>query len=680
MSNSSVSLSDEKRYLFNKKLTEITLLAMSTLVLPFLIYVNFFSNMQDVYSPSIVKSNFILLCIVTLVLILIKFISYTFKRIIILGLIFYIAITGFMLGSIELLSITLIVLNTYTILTSSLKKSIAIMAYSVLALLLMPFFLHNEILTFYYEAAAYHSDYRILIIRIIEVLIGLGFVSSIIYAVNQNNKSIIAQLEKEVNESNLLNKSLIREVAERKKAQLKANEYAANFISLYDNSYDGFMILSKDNIVKDVNQSFIDITGYDRMEVIGRNGLSFIGEDSQKIIERMSEGDQEKGIINLVLDVFDKFGKRQVLLTQRVVINFEDSVSFLVVLKDVTKQALAQEELQKRELLYRTLFEQINDSILIVNGTQIIEYNNVAKRMYSGIEKNLLDNVPYVNLDDRVIEYDDSVDLHLTIQDAINKKVDTFEWIHKLPHGKDPIYTLVNILPLKELGADYYMIVERDITDRKRNQNLVLNSIIQTEENERKRISSDLHDGIGPILTTIKLYTQALLDAPTAEKQNVIKDKLINIVEEEVSSISEISFNISPHILVNYGIVAAVESFIKKFNITEKLQIEFKHNNVKRIVENKEITIYRLFTELINNTLKHANATRIQFTIEEKDHFIELRYSDDGKGFKPELVTSSSLGMGLGNLRSRVQAFEGQFVLRSTEGEGMEVHIKMPKD
>ena len=84
MSNSSVSLSDEKRYLFNKKLTEITLLAMSTLVLPFLIYVNFFSNMQDVYSPSIVKSNFILLCIVTLVLILIKFISYTFKRIIIL--------------------------------------------------------------------------------------------------------------------------------------------------------------------------------------------------------------------------------------------------------------------------------------------------------------------------------------------------------------------------------------------------------------------------------------------------------------------------------------------------------------------------------------------------------------------------------------------------------------------
>ncbi|MCW3787809.1 PAS domain-containing sensor histidine kinase [Plebeiibacterium sediminum] len=680
MSNSSVSLSAEKHYLFNKKLTEITLLAMSIFVLPFLIYVNFFSHMQDVYSPAIVKSNFILLCIVTLVLVLIKFISYTFKRIIILGLIFYIAGTGFMLGSIELLSITLVVLNTYTILTSTLKKSITIMAYSVLVLILMPYLLHHEILTFYYEAAAYHSDYRILVIRIFEALIGLGFVSSLIYAVNQNNKSIIEQLEKEVNESNLLNKSLVREVAERKKAQMQANEYAANFISLYDNSYDGFMILSKDNIIKDVNQALLDITGYDRNEMIGKDGIFFLSRESREIIERINDGDQEKGIFNLLIDAFDKYGKRQVLLTQRVVINFEDSVSFLVVLKDVTKQTLAQDELQKRELLYRTLFEQINDSILIINGAQIIDYNSVAKSLYSDIEKNILDNVPYVNLEKGVIEFDESLDLHLTIQDAIERKVDTFEWMHKLPNGKPPVFTLVNILPLKELGVNHYMIVERDITDRKRNQNLVLNSIIQTEENERKRISSDLHDGIGPILTTIKLYTQALLDAPTEEKQNVIKDKLINIVEEAVSSISDISFNISPHILVNYGIVAAVESFIKKFNITEKLHIEFKHNNVQRIVENKEITIYRLFTELINNTLKHANATKVGFTIEEKENFIELLYSDDGKGFDPELVTSNSLGMGLGNLKSRVQAFDGQFLLRSAEGEGMEVHIKMPKD
>jgi len=224
------------------------------------------------------------------------------------------------------------------------------------------------------------------------------------------------------------------------------------------------------------------------------------------------------------------------------------------------------------------------------------------------------------------------------------------------------------------------MVVEKDITDRKRSQNLVLNSIIQTEENERKRISSDLHDGIGPILTTIKLYTQALLDATSVEKQDIIKDKLIRIVDEAISSISEISFNISPHILVNYGIIAAVDSFIKKFNIADKLQIEFKHNELDRFDENREITIYRLFTELINNTLKHANATSVQFIIEEKGDIIELFYSDNGVGFNPDKIVTRLLGMGLGNLKSRVQAFDGQFMLKSEEGKGMNVIIKMPKN
>ncbi len=680
MPETSNSFSAQKHLLFNKKLAKLTLLMMSVLVLPFLIYLNFFSNMNDVYSPAIQTSNFILLVIVFLALVLIRFISYTYKRIIILGLLFYVAVTGFMLGSIELLAITLIVLNTFVILTSSLKKSITIMVYSVLMLVFLPYFLHNKVLTFYYEAAAYHSDTRILIIRAFEVLISLGFVASIVFSVNENNKNIIKQLEKEVKESHLLNANLIREVADRKRAQLHANEQATNFTTLFDNSYNGFMILSSDFKIKDVNQSFLDITGYDKEEVIGQDHMFLLDEKTKNIVGQIPEPDNEKYGYNLKIEYPNKFGERLVVLTQRVKIMHENDYIFLVAIKDVTKQTIAAEELEKREHLYRTLFEQNNDSILIINGNKIVDYNLVAKQFYSRIERNTQENVPFVNLNTGLIEYNDSVDIPKSIMDAIDGKNQTFEAIHKYTDGSSPIYTLANIFALKELGPNYYMIVEKDITDRKRSQNLVLNSIIQTEENERKRISSDLHDGIGPILTTIKLYTQALLDTPSVEKQNVIKDKLIGIVEEAVSSISEISFNISPHILVNYGIIAAVDSFIKKFNLTQKLQIEFKHNEIERFAENKEITIYRLFTELINNTLKHAKATSVEFSIEEKKDCIEFYYNDNGIGFDPDLIVSSSLGMGLGNLKSRVQAFDGEFALKSEKGTGMKVFIKMPKN
>ncbi len=680
MQNKSNSFSEEKHFLFNEKLTDVILKVMNLLVLPFLIYVNFFSHMNEVYNSSVEKSNLLLLIIVILVLVFIKFMSYIVKRIIIIGLLFYVAITGFMLGSLELLSISIIVLNTFIILTSSLKKSITIMAYSVFILLFMPFFLHNKILTFYYDPILYHSEYRILYIRIFEVLISLGFITSIVFSVNRNNKNIIDQLEKQVEESRLLNISLIKEVAERKRAQVQACEQATNFTTLFENSFDGFMILSSDFVIKDVNQAVLNISGYKKEELIGKDHYFFLDEKAEKVIDRMTIMADGGDINNLFVEFPDKNGKRKVVITQRVKIIHEDDFIFLVVIKDITKRTIANEKLQKSERLYRTLFEQTNDSILIIKGSKIVDYNIIAEQLYSRLKDNTVENVPFVNLDTGLIEYKSEIDLLNRIEKGVAQNKQNIEWIHKNEKNNELIYTLVNVIPLTELGPDYYMIVEKDITDRKRSQNLVLNSIIQTEENERKRISSDLHDGIGPILTTIKLYTQALLDAKTIEKQNIIKDKLLGIVDEAVSSISEISFNISPHILVNYGIIAAVDSFIKKFNLNEKFEIDFIHNKLNRFDENREITIYRLFTELINNTLKHSEAKAVEFRIEEKGNCIELYYRDNGIGFNPDKIVANSLGMGLGNLKSRVQAFDGQFILRSNEGKGMEVDIKMPKN
>jgi len=351
MQNKQHSLSEEKHFLFNKKLTEITLIVTNILVLPFLIYINFFSHMDDIYSPGIKISNLILLLIVVLVLVFIKFISYTFKRIIIIGLIFYVAITGFMLGSIELLIIALIVLNTFVILTSSLKKSITIMAYSVLILILMPFFLHSKTLTFYYDPLAYHLEYRMLFIRIFEALIGLGLVSSFVFSVNKNNKNIIKQLEKEVEESRLLNISLVNEVAERKKAEVQANEQATNFTTLFNNSFDGFMILSSDFRIKDVNQTLLNIIGYNKEELIGQHHYFFLDDVSKSLIDQSTAEANGGDVNNIMVEFPDKFGNRVVTLNQRVKIRHDNDFIYLVVVKDITMRTIVDEKLQKSERL-----------------------------------------------------------------------------------------------------------------------------------------------------------------------------------------------------------------------------------------------------------------------------------------------------------------------------------------
>ncbi len=666
--------------LFNEKITDIAAKSMMTLTMPLLVYVIFFNIDIAPIHPISLFSNYLLFGIFVIIIPTYKKLPYRLKRILLFGILFYYGLETMSFGDLEFMTIILILLVSFTLLTSSVKTSGVILGVTLLLYILFPILTYFNILSFYYDPFTYHYNIHEVIKRVAEAFVGITFMASIILYVFRNNQNNISQLKKQVAESIELNRRLLSEVGERKKAQVLAADHANSFITLFNNSYDGFMILSKDYTILDTNQSILNISGFKRGEIIGCNIIDFIGEGYKAVIEeRKHKLIQGEKLPDLLVDTHSKDGNRLVMQAQVVLINKDDNFKYLSVLKDVTEETIATEELSKREQLYKALFNQTNDSILIVNDNTIVEHNNIAEKLYPCLTVNSHACIPYVNLNDKFDEPNATVNLEQRIKMALTGDVQSFEWIHDCCEKKSIVYTLVSIIALKELGPQCYMVVEKDIMDRKKGQNLILNSIIQTEENERKRISSDLHDGIGPILTTVKLYTQALLDSKTEEKKQEISDKLINIVEDAIGSISEISLNISPQILINYGIVTAVESFIEKFNLSEKLNIKFRYGDIGRFDENKEITIYRLFSELINNTIKHAEATNVLFEIKETSKEVELFYTDDGIGFNPEQISSDSIGMGLGNFKSRIQSFNGQFVLKSQPGNGIEVKIKLPK-
>ncbi len=662
---------------FNRKITDVAVLSTIIFIIPLIFYVNFI--VDKVYHPISIISNYVLLVILFVSIPFFKKIPFVVKRGLFFILLYYFGIKAMLLGNLEFMSTIFIILISYTLLTSSLRTSIVLVSSAFVMYLLYPILFYFKLISFFYDPEFYHYDIDMLFVRTFEVMIGAGFMTALVYYVFKNNNNNIALLKKQVDESNVLNKKLLGEVGERKKAEVLAEQQANNFNSLFNNSYDGYAMLDKDFNIVDVNQSILNMTGFSYDDLIGNSGWIFIHKEYHDIIKQRREFLLKGGKLpDLCIEGVTKTGKRLVVYAQNIIIGEPDNISFLVVLKDITEQTIASEKLLKSEQIYRTLFEQTNESILIMDGDKLVEHNNVAHHLYKDIDQSQ-ESIPYAYPYLELEGLNATVNLSEKIELTLNGVNQSFEWKHFSDSDK-PVYTLVNLQAMEELGSSYYMVVEKDITERKRNQNLVLSSIIQTEENERKRISSDLHDGIGPILTTIKLYTQALLDESNPEKQIVIKGKLMNLVEEAVNSTSEIAFNISPHILINYGIVAAVESFINKFSISEKMEIEFSHNKVGRFDENKEITIYRLFTELINNTIKHANASQVVFDINEDQYFIKLFYSDNGVGFDPREVISNTVGMGLGNLKSRIQSFNGEFLLKSSHGNGVKVNIKIPKD
>ena len=212
---------------------------------------------------------------------------------------------------------------------------------------------------------------------------------------------------------------------------------------------------------------------------------------------------------------------------------------------------------------------------------------------------------------------------------------------------------------------------------RKENEARVLSAIIKTEEKEKQKFAKEIHDGLGPILSSIKMAISAI-DKPIVGKTNEqIINKTEDAVDNAIISIKEISNNLSPHILERFGLEKAIKTFTDTIITKEDLEIILSFNlNGERYNYNLEVILYRIVGELIANTLNYASASKVEISLFHYDKKIELLYSDNGIGF--DLKNSKNKGMGLSNINSRVKSLDGKIELHSKLNQGFFIKITLP--
>jgi signal transduction histidine kinase len=234
---------------------------------------------------------------------------------------------------------------------------------------------------------------------------------------------------------------------------------------------------------------------------------------------------------------------------------------------------------------------------------------------------------------------------------------------------------IIGVVLIREI---FYSLKKAE-TDRSRTEKRVLNAIINTEENERKRFAKDLHDGLGPLLSTVKMSLSSLAPRINDPSDIVILNNTNHLVNEAISTIKDISNNLSPHILTNFGLSSAIAAFTTKINQTRAVEIVFKSNmENKRLENDKEVVLYRAVCELINNAIQHSGASKIEIELNKLDKFITLQFYDNGRGFDTsKLSKEDTKGMGLSNIETRVRTVEGVFILESTPGTGTSALIKL---
>ncbi|MBE9583368.1 sensor histidine kinase [Mucilaginibacter sp. JRF] len=199
---------------------------------------------------------------------------------------------------------------------------------------------------------------------------------------------------------------------------------------------------------------------------------------------------------------------------------------------------------------------------------------------------------------------------------------------------------------------------------------------ITMQELERKRIANDLHDSLGPLLSSVKLYMQSLEDI--GEDNEALLDIANTHIDETINGLRQISYNLSPESLSRNGLVKATSEYLSRINSDRLLEIDFNSDDDGMLPKDIEIHLFRIIQEIVNNTMKHARATKLKLIIASTVNQVTLRSTDNGIGFDAQNVEKNKRGLGLSSIKSRCEILNAQLSVNSAVDQGCSYVIKVP--
>ncbi len=206
-----------------------------------------------------------------------------------------------------------------------------------------------------------------------------------------------------------------------------------------------------------------------------------------------------------------------------------------------------------------------------------------------------------------------------------------------------------------------------------------LQARIEGEEQERSRIARELHDGIVSQLLSLKLNVNALQNKTGQSIEPYELNEVALQLREATEDLRHTAHNLMPELLLQRGLVLSLATLCEKVAKSTQLEIDFQAlGQIPRLAQEAELALYRMVQELIQNALKHAEASQILVQLGYMDELLSITVEDNGKGIPPMAVQPGSEGAGLRNLRRRVQLFNGHLDIQSKQGKKTTVYLEFP--
>jgi PAS domain S-box-containing protein len=437
-----------------------------------------------------------------------------------------------------------------------------------------------------------------------------------------------------------------------------------------------WIIDKKTNILYESPSSY-KILGYEPGFLIGKKGMDMVHPEDLNLVNRDLEEvfRKQNDFIPTIFRI--KHANGSWVLLEVIANNMLDHPAIkgiIITGRDITERKQVEKALKISEAKFRNIFNNSIDAIVIVaSNYRFLEVNDVFLKItgYS------LEETKNMKLTDII------TDNYLPMMVERFKRYFHLENIPALEceikcKSRSTYPAEINSKLIEFEGKQAIVSVIRNITERKLIEKRILDTIINTEERERKKFARNLHDELGPLLSSIKMYVNSLYSTTDKQKHDFVISQLKEILTEAIQSTKELSNDLSPHVLTNYGLLAALEWFINQ--IKPYIKIIFETNlKEERYSNTLESSIYRIIKELINNTIKHARAKTITIKLHRILRSIHLIYSDDGIGFPDEWLDNNEfMGMGMSNILNRSRSINATSKFFNHVPNGMSFEMEVP--
>ena len=426
------------------------------------------------------------------------------------------------------------------------------------------------------------------------------------------------------------------------------------------NGYEACAVLKKDETTRDIPIIFLSALSENEDIIRGfeYGGVDYVSKpfNEQELVSRVKTHLQLKHSADIIKNQNNELDR------------FNTQLEKLVEKKT--------QNLIKSERKFRNIFDTSNDSIYITDLNGVYLEVNQIKLLNAACK--------YEELIGANIKDDYSGDQLYLIENYLKEavKTGTAYFTGDYVNKKGVLLSVEKIGKIiSHENQDAILHISRNITDRKLFERRMLMTTIETENRERKRFAKDIHDGLGVLLSSAKMYLNLLAkdNSDTAKRNQLVADAA-KMLESAIQASKEISVNIRPKDLSKIGLKQSIEDFLERVNKIGSVKMHFNTENFDTLINpDIEVVFFRIISELINNSLKYAESENINIELKNNNEYLILSYKDDGKGFDfDKIMNSNKPGIGLNNIISRTKLIGGTPLIQSKPGDGISVHLTFP--